>query len=96
LAQTLGLEIAPYDPRDLEGHARALRDLPPGSLALSVGHSNTVPALAARLGAPLEGLTADARFGALLPENEHDRLVLLVLPGHESAPARRIELRFGQ
>ena len=96
LAQLLALEIAGYDPRDLEGHARALRDLPPGSLALSVGHSNTVPALAALLGAPLEGLAADARFGALLPEHEHDRLVLLVLSGEDRGPARRVELRFGK
>lgn len=96
LRQRLGLELLDYDPRDLAAHARALRSLPPGSLALSVGHSNTVPALAALLGAPLEGLSADARFGALLPEEEHDRLVLLVLPGSGEGPARRVELRFGK
>jgi phosphohistidine phosphatase SixA len=96
LAERLGLPIETYQVGQLEAHAAALRALPPGSVALSIGHSNTVPAVAALLGSPIEGLTVDPRFGPLLPEGEHDRLVMLLLPAHGQGAAQSLELRFGK
>jgi phosphohistidine phosphatase SixA len=96
LGQRFDLPIETYQANQLEAHAATLRALPAGSVALSVGHSNTVPALAALLGAPLEGLSVDPRFGPLLPEAEHDRLLLLLLPGNGEGAAKSLELRFGR
>ncbi|GHA69454.1 SixA phosphatase family protein [Cognatilysobacter bugurensis] len=48
-AQAHGLSVEAYDPRAAEALARDLRTRHPRGLVLVVGHSNTVPALAAAL-----------------------------------------------
>lgn len=48
-AQAHGLPVMPYDPRNAETFARELRARHASGLVLVVGHSNTVPALAAAL-----------------------------------------------
>jgi len=52
-AEAHGLEIQSYNPFDLAAFAEQLSAR--GETALVIGHSNTTPALAARLGAPLDG-----------------------------------------
>lgn len=48
-AQAHGLDVTPYDPRDAAALAGELRARHPRGLVLVVGHSNTLPALAAAL-----------------------------------------------
>jgi broad specificity phosphatase PhoE len=66
LASTLGLEVAPYDPKALTALAEAL--LSSGGRSLVVGHSNTTPELAGLLG---------GEPGAPIPEDEYDRLYVV-------------------
>lgn len=78
LARASGLEVEALPARGVRDLARRLEDLPPGSVAVVAGHSNTVPALAALLGRPLAGLE-DSPYGPVLPESEYGRLVQIVL-----------------
>ena len=48
IAKSAGLEIEKYDPRDLEGFAKKLKES--GGRHLVVGHSNTTPELTKLLG----------------------------------------------
>jgi broad specificity phosphatase PhoE len=66
LAETLGVSIEIYDPRDLPGLATRLAEL--GGRVLVVGHSNTTPAVAELLG---------GESGPPIDEAEHDRLYVL-------------------
>lgn len=74
---------------DVESLAETLRGLPAGSVVVVAGHSNTIPLLTASLGAPLAGLDGKGN----IPEQEHDRLVELVLAdGSVTAPL--VQLRY--
>lgn len=88
------VEVAVHDAGDPAGLVERLRALEPGALAAVAGHSNTIPDLARRLGAPLGGL--DAR--GFLPEATYDRLFVVTVPvGAEvpaDAPATLLELSF--
>lgn len=78
IADRLGLEVEPYDPRDLPGFAEELLSL--GQVVLVVGHSNTTPELVEHLGgvpgAPIDEPT------------EHDRLYRVELPSGETVVTR--------
>lgn len=82
VARAQGLEVALYDPRDLERFAATLRER--GGRALVVGHSNTTPALVGFLGGepgpPIDEAT------------EYDRLYVVTLAGGEVVTTL---LRFG-
>jgi 2,3-bisphosphoglycerate-dependent phosphoglycerate mutase len=67
LAARLGLEIRPYNPRDLEGLAELLRSTPGRHLV--VGHSNTTDVLS--------GILGGETFGELVEAWEYDRLYFL-------------------
>ena len=77
-----GVEVAIYDPSDLDAFAEDLRSSPGRHLV--VGHSNTTPELVAALGGdpglPMESL-------------EYDRLYVVTL---EETGASTILLRFGE
>jgi phosphohistidine phosphatase SixA len=94
LAARLQLDVQALpaaQPADLLARLDAL---PPGSVAVVCGHSNTLPELAARLGAPLPGL-AESKAGRVLPDEAYDRLFVLTRPaGGDAAPAC-LELRYG-
>ena len=94
LATSLELEVAGYDPRGLSAFAKQLRALPPGSVAVVAGHSNTTPGLVMALGGEIHGLTK-ARGGPFLGEEEYDRLFLVTLPKTEGAESC-VELRYGE
>ncbi len=81
-ADALGLAIESYDPRDLQGFARALRSM--SGRHLVVGHSNTTPQLVAALGGDP---------GPPIEEMEYDRLYMVtLLPGGGTST---VLLRFG-
>lgn len=84
LATRLGLEIEVYDPSALQELAQAL--LERGGRALVVGHSNTTPELAARLG---------GEPGPEIDEaDEYDRLYLLTRDA--SGRLNTVVLRYGK
>jgi len=70
VAEALGLEVEPYDPRALDTFAQDLRDA--GGVILVVGHSNTTPSL-------VEALNGDPV--APIEEDEYDRLYTVFLTG---------------
>jgi phosphohistidine phosphatase SixA len=59
--------------------AAKILDLPPGSVAVVSGHSNTIPALATLLGGALTG-TEPSPQGPMLPDAEYGR-IFVVTPG---------------
>ena len=83
IAEATGLDILPYDPRDLGAFAEELRQMPGRHLV--VGHSNTTPDLVAALGGEPNGT---------IDEMEYDRLYILVVP--PGGGAITTLLRFGE
>jgi phosphohistidine phosphatase SixA len=82
------LRVAARDPIDAEGLAAELAALPPDSVAVVAGHSNTVPLLADAFGVKLAGLVEEQGQPAL-PRDEHDRLVVVRLgPGTGTVKSR--------
>lgn len=95
LAESTGLSIDTRPARELEALADELLAAEPGSVTVVSGHSNTIPALAAQLGAPLANVENTSR-GPMLDEGEYDRLFVLHLPPQgASVRAKALELRFG-
>jgi 2,3-bisphosphoglycerate-dependent phosphoglycerate mutase len=81
-AHEAGLEMAVYDPSDLDAFAAELRGMPGRHLVL--GHSNTTPDL-------VEALGGDAT--SPIEEMEYDRLYIVTLtPGG----AMTVLMRFGE
>ncbi len=99
LAAATQLSVETHPASDLDGLAGELRRAPAGSLTVVAGHSNTLPALAEKLGAPLAGLEP----GENLADSEYDRLFVLTIGLGSSAPAPSskptrglaLELRYG-
>lgn len=75
-AEQAGIEVSirPVDAKTAASYdadlARDLRALPPGSTALVVGHSNTVPGIVAAI---------SGQPAADMPETEYDRYTVVVL-----------------
>ncbi|MCB9915896.1 MAG: histidine phosphatase family protein [Planctomycetes bacterium] len=97
LARARGLEVADYDPRDLDALALRLAALPPHACAVVAGHSNTTPALFERLGgAPAE--LVEVRGTRMLDEAVYDRLYVAVIEADAAGGLRTHaahELRYG-
>jgi phosphohistidine phosphatase SixA len=100
--QTLGplqaltkLEVVEVSPREAARQVELLRELPPGSLAVVSGHSNTVPGLVSRLGGEVRDLE-DSPYGPMIAEDQHDRLYVVTLPGVAGAAPSTLELRVGE
>ena len=81
-AEATGLTMDLYDPRDLEGFARQLRQTPGRHLVL--GHSDTTPGLVAALGGDP---------GTPIDTLEYDRLYIVTLSDHG---ASTVLIRFGK
>lgn len=89
LAAANELQVQALPASDVETLAETLRVLPAGSVVVLAGHSNTIPSLTELLGAPLAGLNDKGN----IPEQEHDRLIELVLvEGAVTAPL--VQLRY--
>jgi broad specificity phosphatase PhoE len=86
-AAGIEVQVRPIDATTMPTYeadlVRDLRALPPGSTALVVGHSNTVPAL-------VEALSG--QDAADMPETEFDRYTVILLPA--SGDARVFTLRY--
>jgi hypothetical protein len=89
LASAQGVAVQALPASDIEGLADALRALPGGSVAVVAGHSNSIPSLTSQLGTPLRGLDAKGN----IPDQEHDRLIELVLAQGEVATTS-VQLRY--
>lgn len=94
LAKTSGLALETRPAKELAALAEELRSAPAGSVTVVAGHSNTLPALAEELGAPLPGVAR----GASLGDDEYDRLFVLTLgladAGAGKPAALALELRY--
>lgn len=89
LATANELAVQTLPASDIEPLAETLRSLPAGSVVVVAGHSNTIPSLTELLGAQLSGLNDKGH----IPEQEHDRLIELVLSeGVVTAPL--VQLRY--
>lgn len=93
LAQQQELEIQEISAHEPDKQVRALRQLPPGSVAVVAGHSNTVPELIRLLGGSVNELR-HTKDGDWLNDDEHDRLFLIILQAG-SHGTRTLEMRYG-
>ena len=95
LASKLGLAVEEVPAGEAARQAELLRDLPPGSVAVVAGHSNTIPALVEALGGELGDLTEHPTHGKVFDHDSYDRLALVTLPVGTASAAQTIELRYG-
>ena len=96
LAEQTGLEVQVVPAGEGEAQAKALKDLPSGSVAVVVGHSNTVPALVESVGGTMERVK-DTEYGRMFEEDDYHRLFLVILPpGEAPAKVQTLELRYGE
>lgn len=93
LAAKCGRTVAVLPADAVELEIEALRKLPPGSIAVVAGHSNTIPAVARALGGTVDDLTSNSD-GEFLPD--YGRLLLLIRSGAGPATTRTLRLQFGE
>ena len=86
LADALGLETRLYDPSDHEAVLPAILKNHKGKIILVVGHSNTIPALIADLGA--------SKKVPPIADNEYDNIYIVSIPSF--GKTKTIRLRFGE
>ena len=84
LERQLRLKAEAVPVQDVDGLVARLRALPPGSVALVVNHSGTIPKIVDKLGGGIVEPIAEA---------EYDRLLILTLSG--DGRAHVVTLRFG-
>jgi phosphohistidine phosphatase SixA len=98
LASALELEVELYSPAALDSFAEQLAGLPPGSVAVVSGHSNTTPGVVLSLGGRVERIVS-LRGTPALKDSEYDRLFVTVLAprGLGNPPAdKSLEMRYGE
>ena len=93
LAKLMELELTEYSPRDMVAFAKKLIQLPPGSVALVAGHSNTTPGLVLAMGGEITELESHKGSPAL-GEDQFDRLFVTTLPPNGQR-VKTLELRYG-
>ena len=88
LAKLLGLQLEQYSARKSQAFATTLQALPDQTVAVVVGHSNTVPQMVKQLGGSLQELDEKG----YLQETEHDRMIVQVLHANQAdAPMRALQ-----
>jgi len=93
LAQALGLDVETVSAKELDALARGIEEST-APVTVVAGHSNTVPALAARLGVQLERLKESPQ-GALLGDDEYGRVFVVTLaPKGAEVAASVVELAY--
>ena len=90
LAQAAKVEIETIKSVDSDGQLTALLELPPGSVAVVAGHSNTIPRLVSSLGGSAQNLVRGN-----LDHDSYDRVFCVTMPSGGSATST-IELRYGK
>jgi len=94
LAAALELEVEVIPAQEGERQLQAVKSLPPGSVAVVAGHSNTVPGMVEALGGEIADLVESERYGGMFDHDSYDRLILVILPVGEDQ-VQTIELRYG-
>lgn len=95
LAAKCGRTVSVIPAASMQQQVAALLDLPPGSVAVVAGHSNTIPALVRALGGTVDDLEAGPD-GELLPD--YGRLLLVTRSAGDRGPQgalRTIRLQAG-
>ena len=92
IAEDGGPSPLPRDPMAAQALVGELLALPAGSVAVVVGHSNTLPLIASAFGRSMSGLVEE-RGQLALPRDEHDRLFELRLASDASEGDRVLDLR---
>lgn len=96
LAEELDLTSETIPAQDMDGLIARLQGAKAKEVIVVAGHSNTIPAIAARLGVTLRDLTETSMNTRVpeghLPHDAYDRVHVLT-PGSEGA--RSLELRYG-
>lgn len=95
LAEICELEIKVIAAADAATQLANLRSLPPGSVAIVCGHSNTVPAMVSGLGGKIAEFEDIPVAKQVLEHNTYHRLFLVVLPAVEGTAPKAIEFQFG-
>jgi phosphohistidine phosphatase SixA len=90
LAKSSGVKIAFLSPRRPKQYVEAIQGLPPGSIAVVAGHSNTLPELIKALGGSITDLTSRG----WLEDTSHDRLFMMTLG--KGMAVQTVELRYGE
>ncbi len=93
LARQQELEVQVISAHDPDRQREALLGLPPGSVAVLAGHSNTVPGMVQSLDGSLNGLL-HTEDGDMLHDDEYNRLFLVILSAGDHG-IRTLELRYG-
>lgn len=93
LAAALELDVEPYIPADMDALHKRLAALPPGSVAVVAGHSNTTPGVVLALGGTIAELGSH-RGAPALDEAEFDRAFVVTL-ATATTEAKCLELRYG-
>jgi broad specificity phosphatase PhoE len=86
VAEALNLPVMTYDPADTEAFLEAVIREYKGKIILVVGHSNTVPAMMANMGA--------SKNVPEIAENEYDNIYLVSIPWF--GKTKTIRLRYGE
>ena len=92
LAAKCGRTITTLPAQAVDRQINALLELPPGSVAVVAGHSNTIPTITRALGGAVDDLTATPN-GDLLPD--YGRLLLVLRSGAGSVTTRTLRLQVG-
>ena len=99
LAAAHELEVGLYDAGKPVELVSVLAGLPPGSVAVVAGHSNTTPALFEALGAGKARGLDESRYGSSIPDAAYDRLYVVTLSAGRDGAVKCVdglELRYGK
>jgi len=79
LSAATGVRVKVIGAGNLAAQSEAIHGLPPGSVAVVAGHSNTVPDLVKQLGGAVTGLVK-TEHGEMLDDATYDRIFQMILP----------------
>ena len=97
LAEVTGLEVRSLDAEAQAEQIALIKALPPGSVAVIAGHSNTVPAMVIALGGQPENMQRHPQYGPMLEHAEYGRLFQLTLPvDSKSTMVKLLEMHYGE
>jgi len=80
LSAATGVPVEVIEKGDPGAASEAIHVMPPGSVVVFAGHSNTVPELIRRLGGQVTGLVKTEQHGEILDDAQYDRIFQVLLP----------------
>jgi broad specificity phosphatase PhoE len=94
LAQASHAPITVVPAAKIDTLVHELQALPGGSVAVVVGHSNTLPEIARQLGGQLHELEQTPN-GLMIRDAEYGRFVVLTIPNCPGGTTSTLELQYG-